>query len=78
MHHPSLKQESKRTRRMMMRVTRRGAEGFQDPKNVINVIFGGDGGFPSKCIEVDPVRNPLCRAGHAKASEIQRGLDLLL
>jgi hypothetical protein len=25
-----------------------GAQDFQDPKNVINVIFGGDGGFPSK------------------------------
>jgi hypothetical protein len=22
---------------------------FQDLKNIINVIFGGDGGFPSKC-----------------------------
>jgi hypothetical protein len=25
-----------------------GAQDFQDPKNVINVIIGGDGGFPSK------------------------------
>jgi hypothetical protein len=25
-----------------------GAQDFQDPKNVFNVIFGGDGGFPSK------------------------------
>jgi hypothetical protein len=25
-----------------------GAQDFQDPKNVINVIFGGDSGFPSK------------------------------
>jgi hypothetical protein len=25
-----------------------GAQDFQDPKNVVNVIFGGDGGFPSK------------------------------
>jgi hypothetical protein len=25
-----------------------GAQDFQDPKNVTNVIFGGDGGFPSK------------------------------
>jgi hypothetical protein len=24
------------------------AQNFQEPKNVINVIFGGDGGFPSK------------------------------
>jgi hypothetical protein len=24
------------------------AQDFQDPKNVVNVIFGGDGGFPSK------------------------------
>jgi hypothetical protein len=26
-----------------------GAQDFQDPKNVINVIIGRDGGFPSKC-----------------------------
>jgi hypothetical protein len=25
-----------------------GSQDFQDPKNVIKVIFGGDGGFPSK------------------------------
>jgi hypothetical protein len=25
-----------------------GAQDFHDPKNVVNVIFGGDGGFPSK------------------------------
>jgi hypothetical protein len=25
-----------------------GAQDFQNLKNVINVIFGGDGGFPSK------------------------------
>jgi hypothetical protein len=25
-----------------------GAQDFQDPKNVVNVIFGGDDGFPSK------------------------------
>jgi hypothetical protein len=25
-----------------------GAQDFQDPKNVINVIFGGDDNFPSK------------------------------
>jgi hypothetical protein len=25
-----------------------GAQDFKDPKNVINVIFSGDGGFPSK------------------------------
>jgi hypothetical protein len=25
-----------------------GAQDFQDLKNIINVIFGGDGGFPSK------------------------------
>jgi hypothetical protein len=25
-----------------------GAQDFQDPKNVINIIFGGDSGFPSK------------------------------
>jgi hypothetical protein len=28
-----------------------GAQGFQDPKNIINVIFGGDGGFPSKRVQ---------------------------
>jgi hypothetical protein len=25
-----------------------GAQDFQDPRNVVNIIFGGDGGFPSK------------------------------
>jgi hypothetical protein len=25
-----------------------GAQDFQDLKNVVNVIFGGDGGFPSR------------------------------
>jgi hypothetical protein len=25
-----------------------GAQDFQDPKNIVNVIFGGDGRFPSK------------------------------
>ncbi|RLN15558.1 putative gag-pol precursor [Panicum miliaceum] len=25
-----------------------GAQDFHDPKNVVNVIFGGNGGFPSK------------------------------
>jgi hypothetical protein len=25
-----------------------GAQDFQDPKNVVNVIFSGDRGFPSK------------------------------
>jgi hypothetical protein len=24
-----------------------GAQGYQDPKNVVNVIFGSDGGFPT-------------------------------
>jgi hypothetical protein len=28
-----------------------GAQDFQDPKNVVNIIFGGDGGFPSKCAQ---------------------------
>jgi hypothetical protein len=28
-----------------------GAQGFQHPVNVINVIFGGDGGFPTKCAQ---------------------------
>jgi hypothetical protein len=26
-----------------------GGQGYQDPKNIINIIFGGDGGFPTKC-----------------------------
>jgi hypothetical protein len=25
-----------------------GVQGYQDPKNIVNVIFGGDGGFPTK------------------------------
>jgi hypothetical protein len=25
-----------------------GAQDFQDPKNIVNIIFGGDGGFPLK------------------------------
>ncbi|RLN16364.1 hypothetical protein C2845_PM02G16490 [Panicum miliaceum] len=28
-----------------------GAQDLQDPKNVVNVIFGGDGVFPSKCAQ---------------------------
>jgi hypothetical protein len=28
-----------------------GAQDFRDPKNVINIIFGGDGGFPSKRVQ---------------------------
>jgi hypothetical protein len=24
------------------------AQGYEDPKNVVNMIFGGDGGFPTK------------------------------
>jgi hypothetical protein len=28
-----------------------GAQGCQDHKNVVNVIFGGDGGFPTKRAE---------------------------
>jgi hypothetical protein len=28
-----------------------GAQDFQDPKNVVNVIFGGDGGFLSKRVQ---------------------------
>jgi hypothetical protein len=48
MHHPSLKQESERTGRLMKEVTSRGLKTSKDPKNVVNVIFGGDRGFPSK------------------------------
>jgi hypothetical protein len=29
-----------------------GAHAFQDLKNIINVIFGEDGGFPSKASEI--------------------------
>jgi hypothetical protein len=25
------------------------AQDFQDPKNIVNIIFGRDGAFPSKC-----------------------------
>jgi hypothetical protein len=25
-----------------------GAQGFQDPKNIVNVIFTSDSGFPTK------------------------------
>ncbi|RLN18778.1 retrotransposon protein, putative, Ty3-gypsy subclass [Panicum miliaceum] len=25
-----------------------GAQGYQDPKNIVIVAFGGDGGFPTK------------------------------
>jgi hypothetical protein len=28
-----------------------GAQDFQDPKNVVKVIFGGDDGFPSKRVQ---------------------------
>jgi hypothetical protein len=28
-----------------------GAKDFQDPKNFVNVIFGRDGGFPSKRVQ---------------------------
>jgi hypothetical protein len=28
-----------------------GAQDLQDPKNVVNVIFGGDGRFPSKHVQ---------------------------
>jgi hypothetical protein len=27
------------------------AQGYQNPTNVINIIFGGDSGFPSKCAQ---------------------------
>jgi hypothetical protein len=54
------------------------AQDFQDPKNVINVIFSRDGGFPSKYAQKLTLREILYRAGHAKTFEIQRGPDLLL
>jgi hypothetical protein len=28
-----------------------GAQGYQDPKNVVNAIFGGDGNFPTKRVQ---------------------------
>jgi hypothetical protein len=34
-----------------MRVTSRGAQDFQDPKNIVNIIFDGDGGFPTKRVQ---------------------------
>ncbi|RLM64537.1 putative polyprotein [Panicum miliaceum] len=37
-----------------------GAQDFQDPKNVANVIFGGDGGFPSKRTQKLTLREILC------------------
>jgi hypothetical protein len=50
-------------------VTSRGAQYFQDLKNVVNVIFGGDGNFPSKhaqkltlreILSIEPtIQNPL-------------------
>jgi hypothetical protein len=54
-----------------------GAQEFQDLKNIINVIVGGDGGFPSKRAEANPAWNTLYGADHDKASEIQQGPDLL-
>jgi hypothetical protein len=36
-----------------------GAQDFHDPKNVINVIFGGDGGFPSKRAQKQTLRETL-------------------
>jgi hypothetical protein len=40
---PLLPQDGKR-----MDQDKSRAQYFQDPKNVVNIIFGGDGGFPSK------------------------------
>jgi hypothetical protein len=36
-----------------------GAQDFQDLKNIINVIFGGDGGFPSKHVQKLTLREML-------------------
>jgi hypothetical protein len=36
-----------------------GAQDFQDLKNVINVIFGGEGGFPSKRVQKQALREIL-------------------
>jgi hypothetical protein len=49
-----------------------GAQDFQDPKNVVNVIFGDDSGFPAKRAEVNPARNTFCGASHDKTSKIQQ------
>jgi hypothetical protein len=35
------------------------AQDFQDRKNVINVIFGGDDGFPSKHVQKPTMREIL-------------------
>jgi hypothetical protein len=54
-----------------------GAQDFQDPMNIINIIFSGDGRFPSKCAQKLTLHDTLCRAGPDKASKIQQGPDLL-
>jgi hypothetical protein len=66
---PSSRWKTKRIRRTTTRVTSRGAQYFQDLKNVVNVIFGGDGNFPSKhaqkltlreILSIEPtIQNPL-------------------
>jgi hypothetical protein len=33
-----------------------GAQDFQDPKNAVNVIIGGDSGFPTKRAIQKPLR----------------------
>jgi hypothetical protein len=51
-----------------------GAQDFQDPKNVINVIFGGDGGFPFKRVQKLTLREILsmepATTRHLRYSEV--------
>jgi hypothetical protein len=44
-HHPYLKRKDKEDDEGG---DKSGAQDFQDLKNVVNIIFGRDGGFPSK------------------------------
>jgi hypothetical protein len=55
-----------------------GAQDFQDPKNVVNIIFGGDDGFPSKraqkltlheTVSVEPaIQKPLRYSENSRSS----------
>jgi hypothetical protein len=47
MHLSLIRMKRGRTRKMRGRQVR--GQGYQDPKNIVNVIFSGDGGFRSKC-----------------------------
>jgi hypothetical protein len=78
MHHLSLKQESERTRRMMRRVTSRGLKTSRI-RRTSSTSPTRRRWIPFQArAEVDPTRNTLYGAGLVKASEVQRGPDLLL